>query len=128
MYFIKNGDIKGKIGQSRILPVQNKTYKRIVLVGCGKYEEYSESRYKKAITSALKKLTSTNHKSATSFLATGHKSNKKVDYRSARIMAEVWHQISYEYTATNSKKTTRFALNKRSLGTNGRKRTPEMKQ
>ena len=42
--FIKNGDIKGKIGQCRILPVQNKTYKRIVLVGCGKYEEYSESR------------------------------------------------------------------------------------
>ena len=39
--FIKNGDIKGKIGQCRILPVQNKTYKRIVLVGCGKYEEYS---------------------------------------------------------------------------------------
>ena len=126
--FIKNGDIKGKIGQCRILPVQNKTYKRIVLVGCGKYEEYSESRYKKAITSALKKLTSTNHKSATSFLATGHKSNKKVDYRSARIMAEVWHQISYEYTATNSKKTRRFALNKLFLGTNGRKSNLEMKK
>ena len=119
--FQRNGDIKGKIGQSRILPVQNKPYKRVVLVGCGKYEEYSESRYKKAMTSALKKLTSTKHKSATSFLAIGHKSTKKEDYRSTRIMAEVWHQISYEYTATNSKKTKRLALNKLSFGTNGKK-------
>jgi leucyl aminopeptidase len=126
--FRKNGDIKGKLGQCRILPVQNKPYKRVVLVGCGKYEEYSESRYKKAMTSALKKLTSTNHKSATSFLAVGHKSNKKVDYRSARIMAEVWHQISYEYTATNSKKAKRFDLIKLSFGTNGRKRNLEMKK
>ena len=125
--FQKNGDIKGKLGQCRILPVQNKPYKRVILVGCGKYEEYSESRYKKAMTCALKKLTSTNHKSATSFLTIGHKASKKVDYRSARIMAEVWHQISYEYTATNSKKTKRFALNKLSFGTNGRKRNLEMK-
>ena len=51
--FQKNGDIKGKIGQCRILPVQNKPYKRVVLVGCGKYEEYSESRYKTAMTSVL---------------------------------------------------------------------------
>mgnify|MGYP001257042073 CR=1 FL=1 len=124
----KNGDITGKIGQCQILPVKNNLYKRVLLVGCGKYAEYSESKYKKAITSALKKLTSTNHKSATSFLTVGHKSSKKLDYRTARIMAEAWHQISYKYTATNSKKTKRFALNKLSLGTNGRKRNPEMKK
>ena len=126
--FQKNADITGKIGQCRMLPVQNKTYKRILLVGCGKYEKYSENRYKKALTSALKKLTSTNHKSATNFLAAGHKPNKKVDYRTARIMAEVWHQISYQYTATNSKKAKEFRLNRLSLGTNGRKRNLEMKK
>ena len=126
--FQKNADITGKIGQCRMLPVQNKTYKRILLVGCGKYEKYSENRYKKALTSALTTLTSTNHKSATNFLAAGHKPNKKVDYRSARIMAEVWHQISYQYTATNSKKAKEFRLNRLSLGTNGRKRNPEMKK
>ena len=124
----KNGDIKGKIGQCQILPVKNKPYKRVLLVGCGKYDEYSENHYKKAMIFALKKLISTNHKSATSFLTVGHKYSKNIDYRSTRIIAEVWYQITYKYTATSSKKAKEFALKRLSLGTNGRKRNAEMKK
>ena len=125
--FLKNGDISGKLGQCRMLPVQGKPYKRILLVGCGEYEKYSEKPYKRALASALKKLSSTSHKSATNFLAVV-KTSKKIDYRAARIMAEIWHDITYEYTATHSKKTKKIALNKLSLGTNGRKINPEMKK
>ena len=43
--FIKNKDIQGKIGQTRIIPVTGKSYKRIVLVGCGKFEDFSQKNY-----------------------------------------------------------------------------------
>ena len=61
--FQKNDDIQGKIGQTRILPVVGKGYKRLMLVGCGEYDKYSEKNYKKALTSSLAKLSSTSHKS-----------------------------------------------------------------
>ena len=59
--FIKNKDIQGKIGQTRIIPVTGKSYKRIVLVGCGKFEDFSQKNYRKAIASALSKISQTNH-------------------------------------------------------------------
>ena len=60
--FIKNKDIQGKVGQTRIIPVNGKSYKRIVLVGCGIFENFSQKNYRKAVTSALKKISLTNHK------------------------------------------------------------------
>ena len=57
--FLKNKDIQGRIGQTRIIPVSGKTYKRIVLVGCGKFEDFSQNIYRKAHISALKKISLT---------------------------------------------------------------------
>ena len=126
--FQSNGDISGKLGQTRILPINEQSYKRIVLVGCGKFDEYSESNYKKAITSALKKLSSTSHKNATNLLASDHLIGKKDEsyYRASRIMVESWYAITYQYTATNSKKEKKYALNKLYFGTNGTKRSSSM--
>ena len=124
--FQSNGDISGKLGQTRILPINKQSYKRIVLVGCGKFDEYSESNYKKAITSALKKLSSTSHKNATNLLASDHLINDEEYYRASRIMVESWYAITYQYTATNSKKEKKYALNKLYFGTNGTKRSSSM--
>ena len=124
--FQSNGDISGKLGQTRILPINEQSYKRIVLVGCGKFDEYSESNYKKAITSALKKLSSTSHKNATNLLASDHLMNDEEYYRASRIMVESWYAITYQYTATNSKKEKKYALNKLYFGTNGTKRSSSM--
>lgn len=124
--FQLNGDISGKLGQTRILPINKQSYKRIVLVGCGKFDEYSESNYKKAITSALKKLSSTSHKNATNLLASDHLINDEEYYRASRIMVESWYAITYQYTATNSKKEKKYALNKLYFGTNGTKRSSSM--
>ena len=124
--FQLNGDISGKLGQTRILPINKQSYKRIVLVGCGKFDEYSENNYKKAITSALKKLSSTSHKNATNLLASDHLINDEEYYRASRIMVESWYAITYQYTATNSKKEKKYALNKLYFGTNGTKRSSSM--
>ena len=126
--FQSNGDISGKLGQTRILPINKKSYKRIVLVGCGKFDEYSENNYKKAITSALKKLSSSSHKNATNLLASDHLIGKKDEsyYRASRIMVESWYAITYQYTATNSKKEKKYALTKLYFGTNGAKKSSSM--
>ena len=126
--FQSNGDISGKLGQTRILPINKKSYKRIVLVGCGKFDEYSENNYKKAITSALKKLSSSSHKNATNLLASDHLIGKKDEsyYRASRIMVESWYAITYQYTATNSKKEKKHALTKLYFGTNGAKKSSSM--
>ena len=126
--FQSNGDISGKLGQTRILPINKQSYKRIVLVGCGKFDEYSENNYKKAITSALKKLSFTSHKNATNLLASDHLigKNDELYYRTSRIMVESWYEITYQYTATNSKKEKKYSLSKLYFGTNGNKRSSSM--
>ena len=126
--FQSNGDISGKLGQTRILPINKQSYKRIVLVGCGKFDEYFERNYKKAITSALKKLSSTSHKNATNLLASDDLigKNDELYYRASRIMVESWYEITYQYTATNSKKEKKYSLSKLYFGTNGNKRSSSM--
>ena len=126
--FQSNGDISGKLGQTRILPINKQSYKRIVLVGCGKFDKYSENNYKKAITSALKKLSFTSHKNATNLLASDHLigKNDELYYRASRIMVESWYEITYQYTATNSKKEKKYSLSKLYFGTNGNKKSSSM--
>ena len=128
--FQRNKDIQGKIGQCRILPVAGKSYKRLILVGCGKYDKYSEKNYKKALISALSKLSMTTHKSAISFLGTSDICGNKAgtEYRATKILAEAWHQISYQYTATKPSNEKKISLNKLYHGTNGKARSSEMKK
>jgi leucyl aminopeptidase len=112
--FQKNDDIQGKIGQTRILPVVGKGYKRLMLVGCGEYDKYSEKNYKKALTSSLAKLSSTSHKSVISYLSTSDICGKKTasQYRSTRILAEAWHQVSYQYTTTKTNTKVTLCLSR----------------
>ena len=127
--FIKNKDIQGKIGQTRIIPVVGKSYKRIVLVGCGKFENFSQKNYRKAVTSALNKISLTNHKSVVSLI---HDGAEKIDnpekaYRLARVLAESWHSISYQYTTTKESNYKKLSLKKIEIGTNGKKVIEDLK-
>ena len=128
--FQKNDDIQGKIGQTRILPAVGKGYKRLMLVGCGEYDKYSEKNYKKALTSSLAKLSGTSHKSVISYLSTSDICGKKSEsqYRSTRILAEAWHQVSYQYTTTKKSNAKKISLKKISHGTNGQPRIALMKR
>ena len=126
--FIKNKDIQGKIGQTRIIPVTGKSYKRIVLVGCGKYEDFSQKNYRKAVISALNKISHTNHKSVVSLI---HDGVEKIDnpekaYRLSRVLAESWHSISYHYTTTKESNKKNLGLRKIEIGTNGKKAIREL--
>jgi len=126
---IKNRDIQGKIGQTRIIPVTGKTYKRIVLVGCGKYEDFSQKHYRKALISALNKISLTNHKKVVSLIHDGVDKidNPKKAYRLSRVLAESWHSISYQYTTTKESNYRKLSLKKIEIGTNGKKAIKDLK-
>ena len=127
--FIRNKDIQGKIGQARIIPVTGKSYKRIVLVGCGKFENFSQKNYRKAVISALKKISLSNHKKVVSLI---HDGVEKIDspkkaYRLARVLAESWHSISYQYTTTKESNRQKLNLRRIEIGTNGKKAIKDLK-
>ena len=127
--FIRNKDIQGKIGQTRIIPVTGKSYKRIVLVGCGKFENFSQKNYRKAVISALKKISLSNHKKVVSLI---HDGVEKIDspkkaYRLARVLAESWHSISYQYTTTKESNRQKLNLRRIEIGTNGKKAIKDLK-
>ena len=127
--FIRNKDIQGKIGQTRIIPVTGKSYKRIVLVGCGKFEDFSQKNYRKAVISALKKISLSNHKKVVSLI---HDGVEKIDspkkaYRLARVLAESWHSISYQYTTTKESNRQKLILRRIEIGTNGKKAIKDLK-
>jgi len=127
--FIRNKDIQGKIGQTRIIPVTGKSYKRIVLVGCGKFENFSQKNYRKAVISALKKISLSNHKKVVSLI---HDGVEKIDspkkaYRLARVLAESWHSISYQYTTTKESNHQKLNLRRIEIGTNGKKAIKDLK-
>ena len=127
--FIKNKDIQGKIGQIRIIPVTGKSYKRIVLVGCGKFENFSQKNYRKAVISALKKISLSNHKKVVSLIHDGAENinSPKKAYRMARVLAESWHAISYQYTTTKESNHKKLNLRRIEIGTNGKKATKDLK-
>ena len=127
--FIRNKDIQGKIGQTRIIPVTGKSYKRIVLVGCGKFENFSQKNYRKAVISALKKISLSKHKKVVSLI---HDGVEKIDspkkaYRLARVLAESWHSISYQYTTTKESNHQKLNLRRIEIGTNGKKAIKDLK-
>lgn len=57
---IKQQDIRGELGQTLLLPTfPSPTIKRVLLVGCGNPEEFTEEAYTQAIESAMNALKNT---------------------------------------------------------------------
>src|SRR5438270_489196 len=63
---IEQGDITGKLGQTLMLyQVPHITAQRVLLIGCGKYSEFSEKSFRKAIASAANSIGEANIAAAT---------------------------------------------------------------
>ncbi|MDH5435186.1 MAG: leucyl aminopeptidase [Gammaproteobacteria bacterium] len=66
---LRKGDIEGKIGQTLMLHNVPKTLcERLLLVGCGKESELTDTKYRQILKSAIKTLNETGATEATSFL------------------------------------------------------------
>ncbi len=66
---LKSGDMDGKAGQSLMLHhVGGSACERILLVGCGKEKDFSESAYRKALKTASEVLLKSGARDAVSFL------------------------------------------------------------
>lgn len=67
---IKMGDITGKFGQTLLLRnLSGITSDRVLLVGCGKENEFSDSKYREIMSKAITVLNSTGTKEAAYFLS-----------------------------------------------------------
>jgi len=66
---LRKGDIEGKIGQTLMLHNVPKTLSdRVLLVGCGKERELSDTKYRQILSSAAQTLNETGAMEAVSFL------------------------------------------------------------
>ena len=74
---------------------------RILLVGCGKHKELNRQNYRKALQAAYAWLATKPYRTAACYLAQERITGADT-FRSARIAAEVWHQVSYRFTQMKS--------------------------
>ncbi len=66
---LRKGDIEGKIGQTLMLHNIPKTLcDRVLLVGCGKERELNDTKYRKILSTTIKKLNETGAMEAVSFI------------------------------------------------------------
>lgn len=111
------GDLKGKPGELLLLPqIDGAACERVLLVGCGDRQKLNRKQFRKAVTAAFRWLTHKPYKQAASYL--DQESVKGADnQRSAQISAEIWHHVSYRFTAMKSSdKGQKIALKKLTLG------------
>ncbi|MEC9063874.1 MAG: leucyl aminopeptidase, partial [Pseudomonadota bacterium] len=96
---------------------------------CGTFENFSQKNYRKAVISALKKISLSNHKKVVSLIHDGAENiySPKKAYRMARVLAESWHAISYQYTTTKESNHKKLNLRRIEIGTNGKKATKDLK-
>jgi leucyl aminopeptidase len=100
---LKNGDIKGKLGELLLLPHSGKApCKRILLVGCGARKEFNRKNFRKAVGTVSRWLSNRSYKDATSFLMLENVENAD-SAQAASICAEIWHTASYRFTQMKSK-------------------------
>ena len=77
----------------------------------------------------MKKISLSNHKKVVSLI---HDGVEKIDspkkaYRLARVLAESWHSISYQYTTTKESNRQKLNLRRIEIGTNGKKAIKDLK-
>jgi len=99
---LKRGDIKGRPGDLLLLThTAGANCDRILLAGCGKHKELNRQNYRKALQAAYAWLATRPYRTAACCLAQERIAGTDT-FRSARIAAEVWHQVSYRFTQMKS--------------------------
>jgi leucyl aminopeptidase len=94
---IKAGDITGKSGEMLLLTeTGDMPTGRVLLVGCGKKDEFDRQQFRKAVQAICATLAKKPYTDALIYLAADGITNAGA-YRAARIIAETWHHQTYKF-------------------------------
>ncbi|MEO8223692.1 MAG: leucyl aminopeptidase [Gammaproteobacteria bacterium] len=118
---IANRDIKGELGDLLLLTdTGGLACQRILLVGLGPKAKLDRRVWRKATRSALAMVARGKYSEAVLHL-TAEAIGDADAYRRARLAVEIWHEVSYRFTAMKSEPAdTAPALKQLGIATNGR--------
>lgn len=101
---LKRGDLDGKLEKTLMLhDVPNVQSERVLLVGLGKREDFSEKKYAKAVRASIKSLSASAATEALTYLADLPVNNLSVR-RKAALLVEMAVDASYRFEAIKRKK------------------------
>src|SRR5690349_4615710 len=66
---VKQGDVRGKLGETLLLPELHAPCARALLVGLGAQDKFGRKQYRKALSAALSAVNKTGSTQATSYLS-----------------------------------------------------------
>ena len=121
---LTRGDINDKVGQTLILPQSNAPFERILVVSCGKKNDFSARKFIKVTEQALATLVSLNCRDAITCLPNLLVPKKNRDWI-VRITLQLTSHACYRFDQFKSKNKTTVALKKLYLFANN---TAEAKQ
>jgi len=100
---VDHGDFSGKSGELLLLTDTGELpCERVLLVGCGPRDDFDRSALRNALCAAFGWLGNRPYSGAACLLT--HERVSGADaFRSARIVAEVWHHTNYQFTEMKSK-------------------------
>ena len=118
---IRNRDIKGEVGDVLLLThTGDLPCQRILLVGLGPKAKLDRRAWRKAVRSALATVARGKYGDAILHLTTEPVSDADA-YRRARLAVEIWHDVSYRFTAMKSEPgDTAPALKELGIAASGR--------
>lgn len=119
---LRRGDIEGKVGQVLFLHnVPNVLSERVLLVGCGKERELTETQYKQIIAKTIATLNDTGSLEAICFLSELHIKGRDT-YWAVRQAVEATQDCLYNFDQfKTSKENTRRPLRKLTFNVTSRK-------
>ncbi|MEK6749030.1 MAG: leucyl aminopeptidase [Pseudomonadota bacterium] len=101
---LKRGDLEGKVGQTLLLhSVPNVVSDRVLLVGCGKERELTETIYRKLITKTINALQDTGAGEAVCFLTELNVKGLDLAWNIRQTVLTV-NDVLYRFEQTKSKK------------------------
>jgi leucyl aminopeptidase len=122
---VKQGDLRGKLGETLLLTETRGSAARVLLVGMGSKDKFGRKHYRKTLQAALNAVTKTGSANATSYLSQETVAATNA-YYVGRCSAEVVAQLTYRVPdLKTAKKPAPPALKKFSIAILG---TPERAQ
>tara|TARA_R110002072_G_scaffold170552_2_gene324215 strand:- start:156708 stop:158198 length:1491 start_codon:yes stop_codon:yes gene_type:complete len=106
----KSGDIKGKAGETLMVPIPgNARADRLLLVGCGEKNKLTAKAWRKAVRAAVLAINKTGAKSATIALAQLPVKDRDASWAVSQLTMEAGN-AQYRYQETKSKKADAWSL------------------
>jgi leucyl aminopeptidase len=100
---LRRGDLDGKSGQTLLLHnIPNLPSERVLLIGCGKEKEFSESRYREVTAKAVNALKDTGATEVTSYLTEMEVKGRDIAWK-IRQAVEVTESSLYRFDRMKSK-------------------------